>query len=257
MDISELFADKYVLGAIGGIGGVILTLITQQILQRRGLFTYYVNHYRLGVSEDNPIFGSIKVTWNESAVQSLYLSTIELTNSSTKDYDSVIVNIYTNNTNFLSEKTEMVGTPRTVSLTDDFTKRLEVPSGQQPTNEQIKLYSEQRDYIISVMNRGQIVRFQFLNAPKQENQPLIWVDILHKGVKLKFRGPQNQVLGVAQPQAALIGSLLGFLFVGVIIASLNSASVTTTLALIFGLFAQVPGALFIRAWRWLREFFGG
>lgn len=107
------------------------------------------------------------------------------------------------------------------------------------------------------MNRGQVVRFHFLNAAKTEKQPTIWLDVLHKGVKLKFQVPQNQVFGIAQPQAALVGAILGFILVGIVIALINTVWVAALCSLLYGFIAQVPGALTVRGWRWLRESFGG
>lgn len=257
MEIIPLFGNKYVIGIAGSIGGAILTLLTQQFLQRRGLFTYFVNHFRVGVSEDDAIFGSVRITWNNNPVKNLYLSTIELANVSSKDYENIVVRAFTNDTILLTERSEIVGTVRNVNWTDDFKIKLEVIPGQQVTEAQFELHSRQREYLIPVMNRGQIVRFQFLNTAKSESQPSIWLDVLHKGVKLKFQAPQNQVFGVAQPHAAVIGIIFGIILVLGIIAFVDSVPTAAIIALVYGLFAQLPGALIIKSWRLLKEFFGG
>lgn len=257
MDIASLLENKYVVGVAASIGGAILTLLTQQILQRRGLFTYFVNHFRVGVSEDDAIFGSVRITWCNNLVKNLYLSTIELTNVSTKDYENVVVRAFTNDTRLLTERPEIFGTNRIAEWTDAFKRKLEVTSGQHPSEAQIDLYSRQREYVIPIMNRGQIVRFQFLNTSKSETQPSIWLDVLHKGVKLKFRIPQKQVFGVAQPHAALIGAIFGFILVGAIVVLVDSVPIAAIIALVYGFIAQLPGALVIRGWRFLKEFFGG
>ncbi len=256
MDIVSLLENKYVVGVAASVGGVILTLLTQQILQRRGIFTYFVNHFRVGVSEDDAIFGSVRITWDNTLVKNLYLSTIELTNASTKDYENVVVRAFTSDTTLLTERTEIVGTTRIAEWTGNFKKRLAVPAGQHVTDVQIDLHSRQREYLIPVMNRGQIVRFQFLNTAQSEKQPSIWLDVLHKGVKLKFRIPQNQVFGVAQNHAALIGVIFGFILIGGIVAFIDSVPIAALTALVYGFVAQLPGALVIRGWRLLREFFG-
>jgi hypothetical protein len=118
-------------------------------------------------------------------------------------------------------------------------------------------HGSRRDYMIPTMNRGQIVRFHFLNAAKTQNQPSIWLDVLHKGVRHRFRVPQNQILGVPQPRAALAGVVLGFVLLGVLIATVETVWIAAVCSLLYGLIAQVPGAWVIRAWRATRDWFGG
>lgn len=257
MDIYILFDNKYLIGAASSVGGVLLTLITQQLLNKRALFTYFVNHFRVGVSTDDAIFGTVRVTWNGNEMANLYSSTVELMNESMKDFENVVVRAFTSDAILLTERTEIVGTTRSIHWPDEFKKELEVEHGGVPTNAQVDIYSHRRDYLVPVMNRGQVVRLHFLNAAKTEKQPSIWLDVLHKGVKLKFSVPQNQIFGVAQPRAALVGSIIGFILIGIIIVSIKTVWVAALISLVYGFIAQIPGAWAIRAWRWLKESFGG
>jgi len=249
--------DKYFIGVASGIGGVLLTILAQQILNKRSLLTYFVRHSRVGVSADDAIFGSVRVAWNNQPVPNLYSSTVELVNQSTRDYENISVRVFTNDTILLTERTEIVGSILPLNWTEEFTRRLHVDAGQQPTQAQIELHSRQRNYLLPILNRGQVVRFHFLNAAPTPNQPSIWMDILHRGVKLQFHVPPNEIFGVAQPIAALFGVLLGFAFVGVLIACVQTVWIAALSSLTFGLFAQVPGAYMFKAWRWLRNAFGG
>lgn len=256
MDLTFL-DNKYLLAIGSAAGGVLLTLLTEQILSKRGRFTYFVQHFRVGMSADDPVFGSVRVTWNEEAVASLYSSTVELVNESMKDFENVVVKAFTNGSNLLTEKTEIVGTASTANWTDDFRKRLDVAPGQAPSKEQKVLYLRQREYLLPVVNRGQIIRFHFLNASQNGNEPSIWLDIIHKGVKLKFQVRQNQVCGVAQPRAALAGAILGFALLGLIVPHVNSVWIAALSSLLYGFMAQLPGAWLVRTWRWLRQSLGG
>ena len=107
------------------------------------------------------------------------------------------------------------------------------------------------------MNRGQVVRFTFLNAASTEKEPSLWVDILHKGVKVKFRVPHNEFMGVSQPDAALVGSALGLLVLGTVVWFIEAAWIAAVICLSYGLVVLVPGAVSIKLWRWLRDSFGG
>jgi len=252
-----ILENKYVLGTASAVGGVALTLLARQIANKRALFTYFVQHSRVGVSADDAVFGPVRVTWNNNVVANLYSSTVELINQSLKDFENVVVRIYTSDSILLTEKTEIVGTPRIVGWTEDYINQLRVPTGQQPTDLQRDIHGSQRDYLIPTMNRTQVVRFHFLNASKTHNQPSLWLDVLHKGVRHKFRVPQNQIFGVPQPRAALIGVLVGFLLLGLLVATVETLWLSAVSSLLYGFVAQLPGALLIRGWRATRDWFGG
>lgn len=256
MDLTML-ENKHLIALASGIGGGILTLITQLLLNKRGLFTYFVNHVLVGVSAGDKVFGSVRVTWNDNPIANLYLSTVELTNQSMKDYENVVVRVYTNDTMLLTELTEIVGTTHIVKWTEEFSSTLYVAPDNKASETQLDLYSHRRDYIMPTMNRGQVVRFQFLNSAKTQNPPSIWLDVLYKGVRLRFRTRQNEIFGVPLPVASLAGVVLGFVLVGLIITLVKTVWIAALCSLIYGLVAQTPGAWIIRIWRKLRDWFGG
>ena len=257
MDFLSLLSNKYVIGVGSSVGGVLLTLLTQRILNKSAIFTYFVRHSRVGVSTDDAVFGSVRVTWNNNTVANLYSSTIELINQSMQDFESIKIRVYTSDTVLLTERTEIVGTTHFLHWTPEYQKQLEVDPGGAPTESQFALHSSQREYFVPTMNRGQVIRFHFLNAGKTDKQPSLWLDVLHKGVKLQFRVPQNEIFGVPQPRAALVGVIIGFILIGVIIIYVKSIWIATLISLIYGFIAQVPGALLIRIWRKLRDSLGG
>lgn len=71
MDISEIFQNKIVIVTCSTIFGIFVTWITQQILNKRAVFSYNVNHSRVGVSTDDAVFGSVRVTLNGNEVPNL------------------------------------------------------------------------------------------------------------------------------------------------------------------------------------------
>ena len=96
--------NRLLLAVASGVLGVILTLLTQRILQKRGVFAYFVRHNRVGLSTDDPVFGSVRVTWNDNPVDNLYISTVELRNESLNDYENVAARVFTSDTILLNRK---------------------------------------------------------------------------------------------------------------------------------------------------------
>lgn len=248
--------QEYIPMIATGIGGVFITWLTQQILKKRGTFSYFVNHNRIGLSTDDAVFGAVRVTWNSNNIPNLYLSTIELVNESMNDYEDVIVRAFTNDTNLFTEQTQILNTSHILNWSENYKQQLHVNEGGEVTESQKELHASQREYLIPTMNRGQVVKFVYLNSANGNAQPSIWLDVIHKGVRLKFRPPQNQILGVSQPQAALVGVVLGLCIAALLIAITTEVWLAVLISLSYGLVAQIPGAYAIKMWRKCREFVG-
>ena len=217
MDIETLLNNKAFIALASAFGGFAVSSIRQAWINKRALFTYYVFHNQIGLTADDEIYGSVKVTWNDNPIARLYLSTVELINESTKDFEQVTVRVFTNNSELLTERAELSNTTRNLDFTDEYKREIFVPEGQQPTNSQFDLYRRRRDYIIPTMNRGQKVRFELLNAAKTEEHPSIWVEILQKGIYCKFRVAHQLFMGIPQPTAVLVGSAVSFVAIIIIL----------------------------------------
>lgn len=257
MDITNLLDNKLFIAGTSAIGGLIVAVVAQYLLNKRGVFAYRVFHNHVGLSAEDVIYGSVKVTWNDTPVAHLYLSTVEVTNLSMKDYESVVIRVFSNNTTLLTQRTATVGSTRLIDFTQEYMKEIAVPDGAQPTEGQFNLYRTQRDYFIPTMNRGQVLRFEFLNAAHSEEQPAISLDILHKGVVCKFQVAKTQIFGVPQSTATLVGTLVGLLGVGAVIAWVESLPLAALLSFIIGWLVVVPGAFTIKVFRQLRDVFAG
>lgn len=258
MDIVILLSDNKIAIAIASaIVGIITAIVTQKWLSKRALFTYSVSHHHMGLSAEDTIYGSVKITWNEFPVSHLYLSTVELINQSAQDFESVVARIFTNNTRLLTQKNQVFGTTRILDFTDEYKEKIAVSEGNQPTNFQVDLYTHQRDYIVPTMNRGQIIRFHFLNDAETETEPEIWLEVMHKGVNCKFRNIYNQFLGVEHPTAALVGTLVGLFVVVLILIYVGSSPITALISYFIGLIVLLPGAYAVKGYRKLRDWFTG
>ncbi|MCY3729272.1 MAG: hypothetical protein OXF97_09820 [Nitrospira sp.] len=257
MNLLEILKSEYLSILFGGLAGIITSWLTQRVLNKRGVFSYFVNHNNVGMSTDDSIFGTVSVTWNNNPVRHLFLSTIELKNESLNDYENVVIRTYTNDTTLLSESTQIVDTPNIIEWTEKYRKQVHVELGQKPTQNQLAIYFEQREYLIPVFNRGQMIRISYLNSAKSESIPNIWLHATVKGVKIKFREPQNQILGISQPHAALVGVSIGFVGLIPLVLLISSPWAMTFLAMFYGFIAQIPGAYAIKVFRKLREAIGG
>lgn len=86
--------------------------------------------------------------------------------------------------------------------------------------------------------------------------PSIWLSVAQKGVKLKFQVAQNHILGVPQGQAAFVGVLIGIVVLAALSLFVLEPLVAATIAMTYGLVAQLPGAYTIKIWRRVKEAIG-
>ncbi len=157
MDLTVL-GGKFLACILSALGGIVLTVLTQRLLYKRAVFTYSVEHSRIAASTDDAALGSVRVLWNEKPVTNLYLSTIEIKNESQRDHVDVAVRVYASNTNLLTEFVWAVGTLQPLVWTKEFQSLTGVGTNSTPSEQQFALILAQREYLVPVMNRGQVVR---------------------------------------------------------------------------------------------------
>lgn len=258
MSIFELFQSEYISILAGGLAGIITAWLTQRVLNKRGLFSYNVNHNRIGLTANDDLFGNVAVTWNETPVLNLYLSTVRLVNESLNDYENVIFRTYTNDTKLLTEQTRIEDSPYILEHSAKYKEQIHLEDGDQPSDAQRAIYNGQREYVIPIFNRGQSVTVTYLNSVNtNDNNPTLWLSVSLKGVKVKFKPPQNEIYGVPQNLAALVGLLIGLVIVITLLSISNNIWLVASVSYVFGLIAQLPGAFVIKLTRRLREFIGG
>ena len=256
-ELIQLLLNQYVSVIAGALGGIFTAWLTQRVLNRRGVFSYSVTHNRVGITAEDPVFGSVAVTWNGSTIPNLYLSTIEMKNESLNDYENVVVRTYTSDTKLMTEQTQLPESPNILEWSEKYRMQVHVEEGNTPTDNQWSIYNGQREHVIPIFNRGQAVKITYLNSASSSSMPSIWLSIALKGVRLKFRETQNQILGVPQGQAAFVGVLIGIVVL-VFLAQASSGSWgIVTSAMVYGFIAQIPGAYTIKLMRRIREAVGG
>ncbi len=257
MDISMITDGKTLIAASWTALGVFLAIIGHLFLNRRGVFEYSMDHNHIGLSVEDGVYGSVKLTWNDILVPGLYLSTIELINTSMKDYESVTIKIISENTSLLTHTTKIVGTSSFIDFTKDYHKLLEVPENEQPTEAQYGVYNRWREFFVPVINRGQKLRFGLLNAGTLEHLPIMRLEVLHKGVKCKRSTPKDEILGVSQLGAFWVGLAIGTVAVVVIVSYSDSSGWAAFSLFVVGVFSSVQGAYAIRGLRKIRNLIAG
>lgn len=243
--------------------GAVITLIFNKLSSKTGVLRYFITHSKVGMSADDEIFGSVRLTWQGHNVRNLYLSQIEIENGTTSDYENFHLKVFTNQeTVLLNQRTEIVDTPYVVPWDSDYEKRIHVPDGKEASPEQLKEYNHNREYRIPVLNRGQKARLSYLSSnPNDDNFPVVCISTLSKGLKLKEKLQPHLVLspifGVPIPVAIIRALILAVLVVLVCGLWLENIWVASSICMIFGLSGQVFGAVAYKVERFIVELVTG
>ena len=247
-------SDQLTIVALSAFIGAVLSYLVVVIRRRRSLFTYVATHNTAAISSSDPVFGTIAVTWQGNAVANLYASTVELHNRSPNDYENIKVRVFSNDTQLLAERTEILDTTNVVEFTPEYQQEIHVAPGAAASQDQIDLYSRRRDYLLPVFNRGQKCRFSFLNSTHDPNStPTLWLEVIHKGVKCEYYVEPQLFWGVPQPLSALLGVIIGFLIVVIMLRFISDPWTTALISFLIGTIALVPGAIALKSYYWVRD----
>ena len=251
--IGSLLDNKAVISGLSAVGGALLTKFVARYRERIKVLEYTVTHDRLGLSAEDAIFGSVRVTWEGHELRNLYASTVVIENTTGSDHTNLKLKVYTGKTLLLNERSEIAGTTHIATWTDEYRQSLQV-AGQAPTEAQVYAYRHTREYILSVFNRDQRVVLTYLTTvPDADEGPSVWADMLHPGVRVAFRPLAQQIFGVPVPLALPLGLVVCLAMLVAISVYVKQPWLAALLSLMSGLAVQSIGAGIYRALRFLKQ----
>lgn len=253
--LTEFFQRPLVISALSALGGFVVSSLVNHLRSRVKELEYSVDHKNIGLSSEDKIFGSVRVSWQGNDLVNLYLSTFTLTNSTTHDLENFTFKIFTGSeTLLLSERTEIPGTSYILYWSPAFAARLAVVPGQTPTAAQFDEHRHTREYLVPTLNKGQSLRVQVLTTvPGGQVGPSVWADCLHPGVRTRHVPIEPSTLGVPNRFAQPIGLATAVAVTVAASYSFTKVWLVATVACFVGLVAMLVGALIVRAIRMLKR----
>lgn len=234
--------------------GAVVTALVAYLRNQLRIVDYRVNHSRLAFSSEDAVFGVVKVSWDGVALPNLFLSEVVVENCSGQDLKDLEFKVFTGEeTLLLSEKPELVGSAFPIDRPEGFKKVLYVPPGAEPTKEQMDIYRHQREYRLSVFNRGDKVIARFLTTVMPGAAgPSVWVDSRHCGVKVRFRPAEQEVHAAPLRWAIRLGLATSVVVLLLCWWLINKAWISATVCMVVGLFAQLVGAWIYHGLRFVK-----
>lgn len=255
----DLINNNLAVSLVSLVVGALITTVVTKLHNKTAVFRYSHRIDRVALSAEDPIFGSVKITWQGQPVRNLYTATIEVENSTTRDFEKVNFKVYTGtDTILLNERTAIINSPYIVEWSPEFKQRLQVPDGQTATPVQLNTYYHSREYFLPVFNRGRKLQFTYLcTKPSADDLPTVFVDTLLPGGRLKFEDPLAVVWGVPIKAAIMRGLIISVVAVVVLGFYLKGVWPAIASAFLVGLFAQLLGTVEYKLERFLKGLIAG
>jgi hypothetical protein len=93
-ELDKLLGNQVLVSIILLVIGGGITLFFSKISNKTSVFQYLVSSTKVGISTDDEVFGSVRSTWQGHEMRNLYISTIEIENSSSKDFEDIKFRVY-------------------------------------------------------------------------------------------------------------------------------------------------------------------
>ena len=249
MMLADLIKHPLFVALTSLIAGSIIASVINRLRNRMAQIRYFTTVNRVGVSTTDPVFGNIKVSWNDKELRNLHIITLTFENISPVDIGELALKVYTEEqTHLLSERSSIIGTSFIVPYSEAFQKALAVLAGQLPSDLQWKIYLHSREYQLRAFNRFQRGQLTYLcTRPNDDLAPSVWLESPNKGVHVKLiRNPtigSTPLLGVPTAKSALLGLVTAG--IGALACSLFIKIVwpAALISLVAGLLASLLGAI--------------
>lgn len=242
---------------LGAVFGGVMTWLVSALMAKRAIFRWSTRIDRIGFSMDSPVPDTVRVEWRGNKVPNLYMATMEVENTSSKDFENVSLTAHTRDgTRLLDEWTVIVNTPDRVKWSPDFEREVVLESTDPPTqqDQKLQLWQSRREYVVPVLNRRQLLRLHFLCIPPQEHQlPEVLLNVSAPGVRMMYRSHLNFILQVPTELTLLPGITTALLIVFAAIMYAENIWLTAAITGLVCWFTQFIGAIIRRVGWWLRD----
>ena len=257
MNFSLEFLSVPVGALLGAVFGGVMTWLVSALMAKRAIFRWSVRIDRIGFSMDSPAPDTVRVEWRGNKVPNLYMATMEVENTSSKDFNNVPLTVHTRDgTRLLDEWTVVVNTPDRVKWSPDFEREAMLEPTDLPTqqDQKLQLWQSRREYVVPVLNRRQLLRLHFLCIPPQEHRlPEVLLNVSAPGVRMMYRPHLNFILQVPTELALLPGIITSLLIVFVAIMYVENLWLMAAVSVLVGWFTRFIGAIVRRVGWWLRD----
>jgi len=185
---------------IGAVIGIIGTLIVDRVKNKLLRLKKRISYQMVGMSAQSETWGDIKITWNGEPYNNLYFFNAEIINDSFKDAPKNLEITFSVEPLCLILKESGSVTHNDISmglaLEENFSKRFQAAREQwfnipveernvnSPIFKDVPYLTTHKKFILPILNRKGIARFDFLIVSNDNKVPILFVGIYEPGISL-------------------------------------------------------------------------
>mgnify|MGYP003635070604 FL=1 len=251
--------ETLIVSLISAIIGALITWFMTRLSSRRARFIYSVTHNRVGISTEDEIFGSVKLIHNGKDVKNLWLSNVEINNTSLRDFQNVPIQIAVKSPSVkLLNQTIRINDsyPSNVYLDDKYKALISIDKKTGLTEKQKSLYFSTREFNLPNINRGDKIRIMFLVDAEDTSIPELITTINAPGIICKYRPLVNLPLDLNHTilRAIKFGLLISAPSIILIANYFENATYAVLASWILGLLTGSLGFIISKIWDRIRKF---
>lgn len=211
----------------------------------------------LAFATDDFGWGKVEILYNGAPAGTLHVVNVQVSNDSQTDLANVELDLQTNEGTFVIRSAAIVrGAANGLVFAPAYAGALASFGHGLLTPLEVANWSRRSDFVVPVLNRGDVVDARLLVQRKDYLPPTVSVTCNHLGVRIKHQKPAQQFWGVNQALASWVGFFVGL---GVVYATVRAGGATWSGALVpwlTGACGVLVGAALTKGWRWLSRMAG-
>jgi len=232
--------------------GLIVTHYYELFKNRMPKLKYRINKFFLGATTQDNLFGKVEVLYNDNSISNLYLCSLDLINTSNKDFQNVELTVWcdTNSIILVSHATKHDSIDL-IKFTQDYYEEI-----RDVQEDDLWLVYGKRPYIFPVINRDDHINFSCLVTNKEGQEPNIYLCCDHLGLKIEANYVQPQLIwGESQALVAMWGIFIAALITVPVVAFIKSQIIIAIMIFFLCTFCIIPAVLLLKFLRFIKKIF--
>lgn len=256
--IDTAFTTRDLLVYVGlPVGGALLGHLWTRYRRRLATLRWTTQYQPMAFATEDFGWGKVEILYEGSPAGTLHIINVQITNESQIDLSNVELDLrLIDGTLVLRSAAQVRGSANVLPFAGGYAGILAQATKRKLTQQELAVWGCRSDFLVPVLNRGDIVDVRLLVARTDHAMPVLTVHCSHLGLRLKHEPPAQQFLGVNQTLASWLGLLVGLVVVVITVRAGRATWLGALAPWLAGALGVLVGASITRALRWVSRMAG-
>jgi hypothetical protein len=233
-------------------GGAVVGHLWTRYRRRLATLRWTVHGQPIAFATEDFGWGKVEILYNGQPAGNLHIINVQVVNDSQIDLTEVELDVQmSEGTNVLRSAAQVQGTVNLLPFAGGYATMLAAAGERALTAGELATWTRRSDFRVPVLNRGGIVDLRFLVTRADFATPTASVHCNHAGVRVRPERPAQQLWGVNQARASLVGLFVGLVAVEIIVRAGGGNWAGVGVAWLIGAVGAAIGVVVVKTWRWI------